>query len=131
MHTPRALRGIELRYALTMFLAVHGPQTIGELIDALTHQGFTFVGRPSKAVSDALRWEIAHDRVRRRGRGYYGPGALPRSTEHRIHQRVLAMREEARGRPFDMTEWDGPFWSNAPEWRPPNSPAGPSSRQST
>ena len=122
MRTPRTLRGIELRYALTMYLAVHGPQTVAELIDALTHQGFNFTGRPSKAVSDALRWEIAHDRVRRRGWGRYGPGPLPRATEHRIHQRVLAMREEARGRPFDMDNWDGPHWSNSPERQPPNCP---------
>src|SRR5688500_15374352 len=77
MSEPRTLRGIELRYALTMYLAQHGPHTVAELIEALTHQGFRILGRPSKAVSDALRWEIAHDRVRRRGWGRYGPGALP------------------------------------------------------
>jgi len=49
-------------------------------------------GRPSKAVSDALRWEIEHGRVRRLGRGRYGPAYIPRSTDYRIHQRVLALR---------------------------------------
>jgi hypothetical protein len=114
MPEPRLLRGIELRYALTDYLAVHGPHTVAELIDALTYQGFRVAGRPSKAVSDSLRWEIAHGRVRRTGWGRYGPGPIPRSTAHRIHQRVLGLREEARGRPFDLAGWDGPTWSNAP-----------------
>nr|WP_029112117.1 hypothetical protein [Mycobacterium sp. URHB0044] len=113
MAQPRELRGIELRYALTMYLAQHGSHSVAELIEALTYQGFRIPGRASKAVSDALRWEIAHDRVRRHGWGRYGPGVLPRATEYRIHQRVLAMREEARGRPFDLAGWDGPTWSNA------------------
>jgi hypothetical protein len=86
------LRGIELRYVLAFHLANQGPATVGELIDAVNHQGFSFRGRPSKAVSDALRWEIEHGRVHRLGRGRYGPGYIPRSTEYRIHQRVLALR---------------------------------------
>ena len=89
------LRGIELRYVLTMQLAVHGPATIAELMDALRWHGFWVRGRPSKTVSDALRWEIEHGRVWRLGRCRYGPGYMPRGTEHRIHQRVLALREAA------------------------------------
>jgi len=54
------LRGIDLRYVLTMHLASQGPATIVELIDALSHHGFHIRGRPSKAVSDALRWEVEH-----------------------------------------------------------------------
>jgi hypothetical protein len=46
----RQLRGIELRYALT-------------LIEALDYQGFDIPGRSSKVVSDALRSEIAHGRT--------------------------------------------------------------------
>ncbi len=92
------LQGIELRYALTMHLAHHGQATIGEMIDALAGQGFHIRGRASKVISDALRWEIGRDRVRRMGRGRYGPRYIPRSTEHRIHQRVLALREAARCR---------------------------------
>jgi hypothetical protein len=93
----RCLRGIELRYALTMHLVHHGPATIAELIDALSHHGFCVHGRPSKAVSDALRWEIEHGRVRRLARGRYGPAYIPRSTEYRIHQRVLALRSSTEG----------------------------------
>jgi hypothetical protein len=89
----RCLRGIELRYVLTLHLAQHGPATVAELIDALSHHGFSVQGRQSKAVSDALRWEISRGRVHRLARGRYGPGYIPRSTDYRIHQRVLALRE--------------------------------------
>jgi hypothetical protein len=90
------LQGIELRYVLTMHLGHHGRATIVEMINALSRQGFRVSGRASKAVSDALRWEIGRGRVRRLGRGLYGPGYIPRSTEHRIHQRVLALRAAAK-----------------------------------
>jgi hypothetical protein len=65
------------------------------MIEALCWHGFCVRGRASKAVSDALRWEIGRGRVRRLGRGVYGPGYIPRSTEYRIHQRVLALRAAA------------------------------------
>jgi len=90
------LRGIELRYVLTWCLSHHGRATVGELVEALGEHGFAFRGRPSKAVSDALRWEMGRDRVRRIGRGVYGPRYIPRSTEYRIHQRVLALRASAK-----------------------------------
>ncbi|OBR97872.1 hypothetical protein BHQ23_06110 [Mycobacterium gordonae] len=89
------LSGIELRYVLTWQLALHGPATIADMIDALEWHGFCVKGRASKAISDALRWEIARGRVRRLGRGKYGPGGMPRATEYRIHQRVLALRDKA------------------------------------
>jgi hypothetical protein len=90
------LQGIELRYVLTMHLAVHGPATVTEMIAVLRWHGFCVRGRASKAVSDALRWEIGRGRVRRLGRGRYGPGYMPRATEYRIHKRVLALRAAAR-----------------------------------
>jgi hypothetical protein len=89
------LKGIELRYVLTMHLSQHGPATISEMIDALDRHGFCVRDRASKAVSDALRWEIGRGRVRRLGRGRYGPASIPRSTEYRIHQRVLSLRAAA------------------------------------
>lgn len=85
------VRGTELRYLLTAYLFDHGPATVAELVDALTYHGFSVDGRPSKAVSDALRWEMVHGRVRRLRRGRYGPVSMPRATEHRISQRVLAL----------------------------------------
>ncbi|WP_297729103.1 hypothetical protein [Mycobacterium sp.] len=90
------LQGIELRYVLTMHLAHNGPATIAEMVDALNAQGFCVPGRASKVISDALRWEMGRDRVRRVGRGRYGPSYIPRGTEHRIHQRVLALRAAAK-----------------------------------
>jgi hypothetical protein len=89
------LQGIELRYVLTMHLCLHGPADIAELVDALAWHGFAVAGRASKSISDALRWEMDHGRVRRLGRGRYGPGYLPRGTEHRIHKRVMALRDLA------------------------------------
>jgi hypothetical protein len=65
------------------------------LVDALDYQGFEIPWRASKSVSDALRPDIANGRVRRLKRGLYGPGSMPRATEYRIHQRVLALRVEA------------------------------------
>lgn len=104
------LRGIELRYALTLYLGQHGPQTVSDLVSALEYQGFSFAGRPSKAVSDALRWEVARGRVVHQRRGLYGPGAVPRSTEYRIHQRVLALRQRARGRALPLVSWEDVDW---------------------
>ena len=91
----KQLRGIELRYVLTMHLSRHGRSTIGELVDALAFHGFVVDGPANKSVSDALRWERGHGRVRRIGRGVYGPGGMPRGTEHRIRQRELALRAAA------------------------------------
>jgi hypothetical protein len=90
------LRAIELRYVVTMHLLNHGPASISELAEAVAWQGFAIAGRPSKSISDALRWEMGYGRVRRLGRGLYGPGWLPRGTEHRIHKRVLALRHKAQ-----------------------------------
>jgi hypothetical protein len=90
-----ALRGIELRYVLTMHLARHGCATIRELVDALAFHGFAAADPANKSVSYALRWECGRGRVRRLGRGVYGPGQMPRGTEHRIRQRELALRAES------------------------------------
>jgi hypothetical protein len=89
------LRGIELRYALTMHLVNQGRSTIKELVEGLAYHGFQVDKPAGKSVSDALRWERRRGRVRRLARGVYGPGEMPRGTEHRIHRRVLALRAEA------------------------------------
>lgn len=93
--TKRLLRGTELRYVLTHHLFVHGPATVAELVEMLAWYGFETRVRPSKAISDALRWEMGRGRVCRRGRGRYASVWMPRGTEHRIHTRVLALRAEA------------------------------------
>jgi hypothetical protein len=96
--SPILLRGTDLRYVLTRMLQLLGPLTVAELVAELNLWGFTVNGRPSKTVSDTLRWEMRRDRVRRRGRGRYQQGAVPRSTEHRIIMRVRALREEGLAR---------------------------------
>jgi hypothetical protein len=90
------LHGIELRYVLTLHLFQHGAATVTELIDALGWHGFCVRGRPSKAVSDALRWEIGRGRVRRLRRGLYGPAYIPHATEYRIINRVRSLRAAAK-----------------------------------
>ena len=89
------LRGIELRYVLTLHLFRQGRSTIKELVDGLAFHGFQVDSPAGKSVSDALRWERRRGRVRRIARGVYGPGEMPRGTEHRIHRRVLALRADA------------------------------------
>ncbi|BBZ26719.1 hypothetical protein MMAD_10140 [Mycolicibacterium madagascariense] len=95
MDESRTLRGTELRYALTNYLLQNGRCSITTLIEGLTEQGFVIVGDPPKSVSDALRWEMARGRVCRVGRGTYRPFEVPRSTEYRIHHRVLELRTRA------------------------------------
>lgn len=96
MSNSLSLRGTDLRYVLTRYLQLNGPTTVAELAVALGDWGFTVVGRPSKAISDALRWERAHDRVRPLGRGRYAATwGIPRATEYRIRQRVHALRAQA------------------------------------
>ena len=89
------LPGIELRYVLSLHLSVHGPATVTELLDTLAFHGFSVASPAPKSVSDALRWERRRGRVRCLARGLYGPGQVPRGTEHRIHRRLLALRAEA------------------------------------
>lgn len=93
----RFVKGIELRYLLTMELFDSGPASVRQLIAALHRRGFRMPGRASKTVSDSLRWEQRRGRVRRLGRASYGPGYMPRGTEYRICDRVEQMRAEAEG----------------------------------
>src|ERR1700692_3862029 len=110
MNRPPNVRGIELRYMLTMHLVHNGRATITDLIGALTNQGFAVDGGPPKSVSDALRWEMRRGRVRRIRRGLYGPGSMPRSTEYRMHQRVgvVAARRAHRRIPSSLGQLRSP-----------------------
>src|SRR3954452_9800927 len=72
MTTKRLLRGYELRCVLTLHLFQNGKTTVADLVDILEYHGFEVSGRASKTMSDALRYEIAHGRVRRARRGRYG-----------------------------------------------------------
>jgi hypothetical protein len=95
MNATLTVSGIDLRYLLTAYLFDHGSATVEELVDALAYHRFRPIGRPSKSVSDALRWELARERVIRLRRGHYGPGSMTRATKHRIVERVRALHDEA------------------------------------
>lgn len=96
VHGGLTLSGRMLRYVCTTLIFENGPCSVPQLYDLIRNEGFTINGRPSKTISDALRWEIAHDRVERLGRSLYGPGVLPRTTRDRITRRVSQLRVPAR-----------------------------------
>lgn len=92
------ITGRELRYFLT--LTVHAAPralTVDDLVAAVRAVGLQLDGRPSKVISDSLRWEIRRQRVVRVGRSLYAPGVLPRSTRSfmRLHLREALARERA------------------------------------
>jgi hypothetical protein len=81
-----------LRYALVVTLFDHRrPMRVTELIEQLRRDGHEVWGRPSKTVSDSLRWEVRRGRVQRPARGVYAPGVMPRSTEWYIRRRLASM----------------------------------------
>jgi hypothetical protein len=82
------LRALELRHLLTWLIHRDGTLTVRGMVTLLESDGFSTLGRPSKAISDALRWEVARGRVRRVGRGRYAAGRIPRTTADRIRRRV-------------------------------------------
>ncbi len=92
--TSRDVRGRPLRYLLTTMLADAGRDvTVAELVEWCSDNGVIFSGRRgSKIVSDSLRWETAHGRVRRVGRGVYRYGSTPRSTLWWIRSKVKILR---------------------------------------
>lgn len=87
------LRALPLRYVLTLYLREVGTASVSELVIALERDGYEVAGRPSKVVSDALRWEIGKGRVIRVGRGRYQTGTIPRSTLGWIQRRVQRLDE--------------------------------------
>lgn len=93
----REVRGRPLRYLLVSLLAeADGPLTVEQLVGGCVHAGVVFTGRPSKVVSDALRWEQRNGRVKRPGRGIYTLGTVPRSTRHWIRHRTEQARHWLR-----------------------------------
>ena len=92
-----AVSGRDLRCLLTLALQHHGPLTVARLVEVVEQQGFAIAGRPSKAVSDALRWEIGRGRVVRLGRGRYAPSSIPGTTFRRILRRAAQLQTERLG----------------------------------
>lgn len=93
------VRGTELRYLLVVVLSDAGaPLSLAEIGRRVTLRGFAVSGRPGKAISDALRWEVRRGRARRLTRGTYGPGKVAKQTRWRMRQRLRerALRDKTR-----------------------------------
>lgn len=87
--TSSKLAGRDLRYLLTVVLhQARRPLTVAELVVILERDGLRIAGRPSKTVSDALRWEVGKGRVVKIGRSTYRRGTMPRSTASWMRQFV-------------------------------------------
>ena len=87
--TTGLLWGRRLRWVLLILLVdSRGSMTVAELVEAVTRAGCSIHGRPSKAVSDALRWEVRRGRVLRVARSTYAIDRLPRSTAWWVRQQV-------------------------------------------
>ena len=87
----QTIAGLHLRYLLTLHLAEVGEASIDDLVAAVDQAGYALAGRPSKTVSDALRWEVRRGRAVRRERGRYGRGTMPRQTRSWMRQRLRAL----------------------------------------
>lgn len=89
----RNLRGRPLRRLLTTLLAdAARSMTLDELSSACAIRGVWWGDdRPSKVISDALRWEIEWGRVRRVGRGKYEFGGAPPTTLRRIREQAAVI----------------------------------------
>jgi len=75
------LRGRGLRYTVSLLLRQsHTPLAVREIVARIEDSGVAIYGRPSKTVSDALRWEIRRGRVVQIDRGRYAAGRVPEST---------------------------------------------------
>lgn len=96
VRSPGAISGRPLRYLLTtLLIEADRPVAVRELVAWCEREGVEFDGRPSKVISDALRWEIGWARVQRLGRGVYRAMRylIPRSTQHWIKIRVRQLRD--------------------------------------
>ena len=82
------------RHFLVAVLAdARRPMRVTELAERVADEPAQLKGRPSKVISDALRWEIARGRVRKIARGVYEYATAPRSTLRFIRQRVRRLRQ--------------------------------------
>ena len=87
------IRALDLRSLLVLILLGHQqPVGIDALVDAVGRAGFALHGRPGKAVSDALRWEVKRGRARQEGRGKYLAGYVAKTTRGRMQARVAQTR---------------------------------------
>ncbi len=99
--------GRPLRCLLIDLLAAAGvPMSISQLVGELERLNTPLAGRPSKAVSDALRWEIRNGRVERVGRGRYRFLGAPPTTLARITRRARSVRRHLAERSAQPSSGD-------------------------
>lgn len=81
--TPQFVGSRELRYLAVAELVQSGrSMTAKELAAVIQGRGLTIgAAQPNKAVSDALRWEVAKGRVDKPARGVFRAGRMPKSTK--------------------------------------------------
>jgi hypothetical protein len=95
----RHIRGLCLRYLLALHLSDVGRTcTTRELVEAVQAAGFELFDRPSKTVSDALRWEVRRGRVTRLGRGVYAAGTIAPETKRRMRRQIAELRAQVVAR---------------------------------
>ena len=71
------LRGLELRSMVVVVLLESGrPMTLASLASRIGRAGFELGETPTKAIADALRWEVRRGRAVRVGRGVYAAGTV-------------------------------------------------------
>ena len=78
------MRGRALRFVLLDELRQRPTMTVADMVDTLVGYGFDLGGRPSKVISDALRWERDRNRVKQLDRGVYAFAQAPPATVRRI-----------------------------------------------
>ncbi len=120
------LWGRPLRYLLIVILdEAAGPLSMVELVARCEAEGVRFSRRPSKVLSDALRWDVRSGRVVRVRRGIYTKGEVPDSTmrwiRHRVAQTRVWLRWVEAGEPLGddglPLGWQG--WPRS-SWVPPS-----------
>jgi len=89
------LRGTDLRHWIIGEARKQSPISIRMMIASAADQGFSFAGRPSKVISDALRCERRRGRIVKTGRGEYTLGTIPRTSGRLIDQRLSQLAAAA------------------------------------
>jgi hypothetical protein len=93
------LRARLLRYFVCLELQRSDePLAVRDLVAALERSGFRIKGRPSKAISDTIRWAVPRGWIRPHGRATYEKGRVGRTTLRYMRDTLARVRREAAER---------------------------------
>ncbi len=96
-----------LRHALYEVLARSGTEMrVAELVRELRRSGYVTWRPPSRAVSDVLRTEVRHGRVRRTGRGRYRLAYLDRAHLRHVRRCLAELHRHPRNRTANGRSWE-------------------------